>query len=103
MMSGPFGTLAKSAPGGGSKGYPAGTIFVRYPGRTEIAGPGDIRGGPLRGAGPGISAGSRGEHSAIAGDPAGAAGCGGTGAPPRTAPSTRGPRDRRAGPGHAWS
>src|SRR5260221_11081524 len=43
MMSGPFGTLAKSAPGGGSKGYPAGTIFVGYPGRTEIAGPGDIR------------------------------------------------------------
>jgi hypothetical protein len=28
---------------GGSKGYPAGTIFVRYPGRKEIAGPGDIR------------------------------------------------------------
>src|SRR5258708_39779142 len=43
MMSGPFGTLAKSAPGGGSKGCPAGTIFVGYPGRTEIAGPGDIR------------------------------------------------------------
>jgi hypothetical protein len=30
-------------PGGGSKGYAAGTIFVRHPGRTEIAGPGDIR------------------------------------------------------------
>jgi hypothetical protein len=29
--------------GGGSKRYPAGTIFVRHPGRTEIAGPGDIR------------------------------------------------------------
>jgi hypothetical protein len=35
--------LTVTTPGGGSKGYPAGTIFVRYPGRTEIAGPGDIR------------------------------------------------------------
>lgn len=35
--------LTVTAPGGGSKGYPAGTVFVRYPGRTEIAGPGDIR------------------------------------------------------------
>jgi hypothetical protein len=35
--------LAVTTPRGGSKVYPAGTIFVRYPGRTEIAGPGDIR------------------------------------------------------------
>lgn len=35
--------LTVTTPGGGSKGYPAGTIFVRHPGRTEIAGPGDIR------------------------------------------------------------
>src|SRR6266851_1944205 len=35
--------LTVTTPGGSSKGYPAGTIFVRYPGRTEIAGPGDIR------------------------------------------------------------
>jgi len=36
-------TRTRGTPGGGSKGYPAGTIFVRHPGRTEIAGPGDIR------------------------------------------------------------
>lgn len=35
--------LTVTTPAGGSKGYPAGTIFVRHPGRTEIAGPGDIR------------------------------------------------------------
>jgi hypothetical protein len=35
--------LTVTTPRGGSKSYPAGTIFVRYPGRTEIAGPGDIR------------------------------------------------------------
>jgi hypothetical protein len=35
--------LTVTTPRGGSKVYPAGTIFVRYPGRTEIAGPGDIR------------------------------------------------------------
>jgi len=35
--------LTVTTPSGGSKVYPAGTIFVRYPGRTEIAGPGDIR------------------------------------------------------------
>ena len=35
--------LTVTTPGGGSKVYPAGTIFVRHPGRTEIAGPGDIR------------------------------------------------------------
>ncbi len=35
--------LTVTTPGGSSKGYPAGTIFVRYPGRTEIAEPGDIR------------------------------------------------------------
>lgn len=35
--------LTVTPPGGGSKGYAAGTIFVRHPGRTEIAGPGDIR------------------------------------------------------------
>jgi hypothetical protein len=35
--------LTVTTPKGDSKGYPAGTIFVRYPGRTEIARPGDIR------------------------------------------------------------
>ncbi len=35
--------LTVTTPGASSKGYPAGTIFVRYPGRTEIAEPGDIR------------------------------------------------------------
>jgi hypothetical protein len=35
--------LTVTAPGGSSKGYPAGTIFVRHPGRTEIAGPGNVR------------------------------------------------------------
>jgi hypothetical protein len=35
--------LTVTTPAGGTKVYPAGTIFVRYPGRTEIAGPGDIR------------------------------------------------------------
>jgi hypothetical protein len=35
--------LTVTTPAGASKMYPAGTIFVRYPGRTEIAGPGDIR------------------------------------------------------------
>jgi hypothetical protein len=35
--------LTVTPPGGGSKGYAAGTIFIRHPGRTEIAGPGDIR------------------------------------------------------------
>lgn len=35
--------LGATTPRGSSKEYPAGTIFVRHPGRTEIAGPGDIR------------------------------------------------------------
>jgi hypothetical protein len=35
--------LTVTSPAGNSKGYPAGTIFIRHPGRTEIAGPGDIR------------------------------------------------------------
>ena len=35
--------LTVTTPGGSSKGYPAGTIFVRHPGRTEIAGPGNIQ------------------------------------------------------------
>jgi hypothetical protein len=35
--------LTVTTPGGGPKGYVAGTIFIRYPGRTEIAGPDDIR------------------------------------------------------------
>ena len=35
--------LTVTTPTGISKSYPAGTIFVRHPGRTEIAGPGDIQ------------------------------------------------------------
>src|SRR5215472_12557374 len=48
--------LTVTTPGGGSKGYPAGTIFVRYPGRTEIAGPGDIRALEDRYAAPALEA-----------------------------------------------
>jgi len=55
--------LTVATPGGSSKGYPAGTIFVRYPGRTGIAGLGHVRGagGSLRRPGPGVGAGSPGE------------------------------------------
>jgi hypothetical protein len=91
--------LTVTTPGGGSKGYPAGAIFLRYPGRTEIAGPG--AGGPLRGSGPGVGVGSGGEHPTIAGDPAGAAGCRRAGAPPHAAHGDRRPGDRRAVPGNA--
>jgi len=48
--------LTVTAPAGGSKGYPAGTIFVRYPGRTELAGPGDIRALEDRYAAPALEA-----------------------------------------------
>jgi hypothetical protein len=49
-------TLTVTTPQGGHKGYPAGTIFVRYPGRTEIAGPGDIRALEDRYAAPALDA-----------------------------------------------
>jgi hypothetical protein len=48
--------LAVTTPRGGSNVYPAGTIFVRYPGRTEIAGPGDIRALEDRYAAPALEA-----------------------------------------------
>ena len=78
--------LTVTAPGGGSKGYPAGTVFVRHPGRTEIAGPGDIRSLEDRYAAPAL-------EEAVAGDPAGAARRRRTGAPPNPAHGDRGPGD----------
>jgi hypothetical protein len=47
-----------SAEGGGSKTYRAGTIFVRHPGRTEIAQPGEIKALEDRYAAPALEAGA---------------------------------------------